>query len=291
MLTAAGTKLLDFGLAKHTVGAAGQALSVLATAPGNGTAQGTIIGTLQYMAPEQVQGAAADARTDIFAFGTILYEMATGRRAFEAKTQASLIAKILETDVPALSTLTPPAPPLARSCATGLCEEGTRGAVADGARREDAAAMAPATGTCVQPCAAATRQRARVAGVDLGHGSRDTGRRVTSSSWFRTDGSSADPNRPSAARSVIAADVGRRTGDLAGRAHGRVRGSDRGKSSPVRTPVGRLGHQAVARYGGGHGAVLVSRRAHDWVLCPRTNPAYRCQWRGSCDIGRVPRGV
>jgi serine/threonine protein kinase len=111
MLTPSGTKLLDFGLAKHTVGAAGQALSMLATAPGTGTAQGALIGTLQYMAPEQVQGAPADARTDIFAFGTILYEMATGRRAFEGKTQASLIAKILETDVPAVSTLVPLTPP------------------------------------------------------------------------------------------------------------------------------------------------------------------------------------
>ena len=112
MLTAAGTKLLDFGLAKHTVGAPGQALSMLATAPGTGTAQGTIIGTLQYMAPEQIQGAPADARTDIFAFGSILHEMATGRRAFEASTQASLIAKILASDVPAVSMLTPLAPPL-----------------------------------------------------------------------------------------------------------------------------------------------------------------------------------
>ena len=112
MLTASGTKLLDFGLAKHTVGAAGQALSMLATAPGTGTAQGTIIGTLQYMAPEQVQGAPADARTDIFALGSILHEMATGRRAFEATTQASLIAKILETDVPPVSTLAPLAPPV-----------------------------------------------------------------------------------------------------------------------------------------------------------------------------------
>jgi Tol biopolymer transport system component len=111
MLTPAGTKLLDFGLAKHTVGAAGQALSMLATAPGTGTAQGTIIGTLQYMAPEQVQGQPADARTDIFALGALLHEMMTGRRAFEATTQASVIAKILETEPPLVSSLAPLAPP------------------------------------------------------------------------------------------------------------------------------------------------------------------------------------
>ena len=112
MLTAAGIKLLDFGLAKHTMSAAGPALSMLSTAPGTGTAQGTIIGTLQYMAPEQVQGGPADARTDIFALGSLLHEMATGRRAFEGTTQASLIAKILASDVPAVSMLTPLAPPL-----------------------------------------------------------------------------------------------------------------------------------------------------------------------------------
>jgi serine/threonine protein kinase/Tol biopolymer transport system component len=111
MLTPAGTKLLDFGLAKHTVGAAGQAFSMLATAPGTGTAQGTFIGTLPYMAPEQVQGQPADARTDIFAFGALLYEMATGRRAFEATTQASLIAKILETEPAVVSSLAPLTPP------------------------------------------------------------------------------------------------------------------------------------------------------------------------------------
>ena len=141
MLTAAGTKLLDFGLAKHTVGAAGQALSMLATAPGTGTAQGTIIGTLQYMAPEQVQGAPADARTDIFALGTILYEMATGRRAFEAKTQASLIAKILETDVPAVSTLAPVAPPVFDHVVQDVPRQGTGGPVANGARRETRTAV------------------------------------------------------------------------------------------------------------------------------------------------------
>ncbi len=111
MLTAAGTKLLDFGLAKNTIGPAGQALSELATSPRTATAQGTILGTLPYMAPEQVQGLPADARTDLFALGTILHEMATGRRAFEATTQASLIAKILETEPPVVSSLAPLTPP------------------------------------------------------------------------------------------------------------------------------------------------------------------------------------
>ena len=112
MLTPAGTKLLDFGLAKNLMGASEQGLSQLATTPGTATAEGTILGTLPYMAPEQVQGLPADARTDLFALGTILHEMATGRRAFEATTQASLIAKILETEPPSVSSLaslTPPA--------------------------------------------------------------------------------------------------------------------------------------------------------------------------------------
>ncbi len=111
MITPGGTKLLDFGLAKNTEGAGGQSLSQLATAPGTATAQGTIIGTLQYMAPEQVQGQPADVRTDIFALGALLHEMATGRRAFEATTQASLIAKILETEPPSVSSLAPLTPP------------------------------------------------------------------------------------------------------------------------------------------------------------------------------------
>src|ERR1700693_4211008 len=78
------------------------------------TAQGTILVTLQYMAPEQVEGKQdqIDARTDIFAFGVVVYEMATGKKAFEGKSQASLMAKILETDPPPISSLqsmTPPA--------------------------------------------------------------------------------------------------------------------------------------------------------------------------------------
>jgi hypothetical protein len=78
MLTSGGAKLLDFGLAKQPAGGYAAALSMLATRPGSGTAEGTIVGTLQYMAPEQIQGREADARTDIFALGAVIYEMVTG---------------------------------------------------------------------------------------------------------------------------------------------------------------------------------------------------------------------
>jgi Tol biopolymer transport system component len=114
MLTKTGTKMLDFGLAKlnQEVAPANVQLSQAPTASDPLTAQGTILGTLQYMAPEQVESKEVDARTDIFSFGAVVYEMATGKRAFEGKTQASLIAKILEIDPPPISSLqrmTPPA--------------------------------------------------------------------------------------------------------------------------------------------------------------------------------------
>ena len=113
MLTSSGTKLLDFGLAKlkpATEGAAG--LTALPTQSAGLTVQGTILGTLQYMAPEQLDGKEADARSDLFAFGSILYEMVTGKKAFEGEGQASLISAIMTADPPAMSTLqsmTPPA--------------------------------------------------------------------------------------------------------------------------------------------------------------------------------------
>jgi eukaryotic-like serine/threonine-protein kinase len=113
MLTKSGTKLLDFGLAKmkQEVAPANVELSQIATADEPLTAKGTIVGTLQYMAPEQLEGREVDARTDIFAFGAVLYEMATGKRAFEGKSQASLIAAILEREPPAMSSLQPMTPP------------------------------------------------------------------------------------------------------------------------------------------------------------------------------------
>jgi eukaryotic-like serine/threonine-protein kinase len=113
MLTKSGAKLLDFGLAKlkQEVAPANVQLSQLPTVNDPLTEQGTILGTLQYMAPEQLEGKEVDARTDIFAFGAVVYEMATRKRAFEGKSQASLIAKILETDPPPISSLQPMTPP------------------------------------------------------------------------------------------------------------------------------------------------------------------------------------
>ena len=107
MLTRTGAKLLDFGLAKAAAPAVAGRLSMLPTTPPGLTQQGTILGTFQYMAPEQLEGRDADARTDIFAFGAVLYEMLTGRRAFDAASHASLIAAILERDPPPVSLLRP----------------------------------------------------------------------------------------------------------------------------------------------------------------------------------------
>ncbi len=104
MITAAGAKLLDFGVAKLDD-------SVSASRDAALTADGHVVGTVAYMAPEQLRGHAADTRTDIFAFGAVLYELFTGRRAFQGASQTSVIAAILEHDPPPVSALQPSAPP------------------------------------------------------------------------------------------------------------------------------------------------------------------------------------
>jgi len=127
MLTKSGAKLLDFGLAKPlgaTVASgpgSGSSPSVFAAAltqtiPSHSPATplsttGTVIGTVQYMSPEQIQGIDADARSDIFSFGVMLFEMVTGKRTFEGKTQASIVGQILAVDPPSVSTLRPQTPP------------------------------------------------------------------------------------------------------------------------------------------------------------------------------------
>jgi serine/threonine protein kinase len=109
MLTRSGARLLDFGLARG--GPLRSHLSDHPTISSGLTATGTILGTVQYMAPEQLEGKGTDARTDIFAFGSGVYEMVTGRKAFEGKSQASVIAAILEHEPPPMSSLQRMAPP------------------------------------------------------------------------------------------------------------------------------------------------------------------------------------
>src|SRR6266446_4264979 len=99
MLTKSGAKLMDFGLAKPAEAAfIASASAGTPTLSNRLTVEGTIVGTFQYMAPEQLEGKDADPRSDIFAFGALLYEMVTGRRAFEGKSQVSLIAAIIDHD-------------------------------------------------------------------------------------------------------------------------------------------------------------------------------------------------
>src|SRR5687768_7537364 len=111
MITSHGVKLLDFGLA--ALRSPHRPLDGVVSA--GVTAEGTILGTLQYMAPEQVQGRPADERSDVFALGAIAYEMVTGRRAFEGDNPASIIAAVIERDPPAMRPMRPDIPPALES--------------------------------------------------------------------------------------------------------------------------------------------------------------------------------
>jgi eukaryotic-like serine/threonine-protein kinase len=113
MLTKSGAKLMDFGLAKPAlmvmeVGSS----ATMPTVSKALTEEGTIVGTLQYMSPEQLEGKEADARSDIFALGAVLYEMFTGWQAFTGRSRASVIAAILTAEPPPISQLQPLSPPI-----------------------------------------------------------------------------------------------------------------------------------------------------------------------------------
>src|ERR1700691_1307893 len=121
MLTRTGAKLMDFGLAKATPAGAAPASSLTMTIADQPlTARGTIVGTFQYMSPEQMEGREADARSDIFALGAMLYEMITGKRAFTGKSQASMVAAILASEPTPISVAQPMTPPalaqMVKSC-------------------------------------------------------------------------------------------------------------------------------------------------------------------------------
>src|SRR3984885_11297196 len=119
MLTAGGAKLMDFGLAKPLgvqaasgSGSAAPSFTAAATMSGPSpltplTTAGSVIGTIQYMSPEQIEGKEADARSDIFAFGAVLYEMVAGKRPFQGKSQISLASSILESEPEPVSDIKP----------------------------------------------------------------------------------------------------------------------------------------------------------------------------------------
>lgn len=116
MLTKTGAKLMDFGLAKAVSSEKPPSSGLTATlmSPDGShplTAQGTVVGTFQYMSPEQLEGKEADVRGDIFALGAVLYEMATGRRAFTGKSHASIVAAILASEPQPISAVQPMSPP------------------------------------------------------------------------------------------------------------------------------------------------------------------------------------
>ncbi|HXE92069.1 MAG TPA: protein kinase [Terriglobales bacterium] len=164
MLTKSGAKLLDFGLAKGTAAVGSGTLATAITAPTPVspaspatplTQHGTVVGTFQYMSPEQVEGKEADARTDIFALGAVLYEMATGKRAFEGKSQLSVASAILEKDPEPITRVQPLAPAalehVVRTCLAKDPEERWQSAadvkrelrwIAEGGSTAAAAAMA-----------------------------------------------------------------------------------------------------------------------------------------------------
>ena len=138
MLTRGGAKLMDFGLARATgLAAAGTGSTSLSmthspTVAAPLTTEGTIVGTFQYMAPEQLEGAEADERADLWALGCVLHEMSTGRPAFAGRSQASLISAIMTSEPPPVSSLAPLAPAgfdrLVRTCLTKDREERARSA-------------------------------------------------------------------------------------------------------------------------------------------------------------------
>jgi len=130
MLTRSGAKLMDFGLARargtaSPAGASGVTITSLTSSPTmtrSLTSEGSIVGTFQYMSPEQLEGKEADTRSDLWALGCLLYETATGRKAFAGKTQASLIGAIMNSEPPPIAEISPLVPPalerLVRACLT-----------------------------------------------------------------------------------------------------------------------------------------------------------------------------
>ena len=166
MLTKSGVKLLDFGLAKAMTPASQQSsLTALPTQQGL-TQEGTILGTFLYMAPEQLEGKEADARTDIYAFGCSLFEMATGKKAFSGASQASLITAIMSAEPPSISSVVPMSPAaldrVVRTCLAKDPEDRWQNA-GDVGKELKWIAEGSAAGTPIPSAAAPRKRRERLA--------------------------------------------------------------------------------------------------------------------------------
>jgi len=163
-------KILDFGLATLTeAGLVNAADETRAVAPVVETGEGTILGTVAYMSPEQAEGRTIDARSDLFSFGAILYEMLSGRRAFKANSTPGTLAAVINLEPPALATIVPDIPqPVERLVSRCLRKDVSRRAqhasdikIALEEAQEDVAASNSAHGTAAVPAAGADRRRAR----------------------------------------------------------------------------------------------------------------------------------
>ena len=189
MLTKSGAKLLDVGLARATgmagpASGSGATMAALTQSPTMAaplTAEGTILGTFQYMAPEQLEGKEADGRSDLWALGCVLYEMATGRRAFEGASQASLIAAILKEQPRPLAALVPTMPPARRS--SRRTERGWPSLRTDGC----------GASTCLTASLSSSRQQTTAR-------SAAPGARTARSSMHRTIRTRSGPSPPPAGR-------------------------------------------------------------------------------------------
>ncbi|HKV81936.1 MAG TPA: protein kinase [Candidatus Sulfotelmatobacter sp.] len=171
MVTATGAKLLDFGLAKPAAALASAATLTAASPTSPVTEQGTIVGTFQYMSPEQIEGKELDGRSDVFSLGAVLYEMLTGRLAFEGKSQLSVASAILEKEPAPVSSVKPMTPPAlnhtVKKCLAKLPDERWQSAsdlaselkwIAESGTQAAGAAVTPAT----------TKSRERVAWLIAG---------------------------------------------------------------------------------------------------------------------------
>jgi len=196
MITRSGVKLLDFGLAK-AMGSRGDEADVTSLpteAERPLTERGTILGTFQYMAPEQLEGKPADARTDIFALGCVLYEMATGKKAFSGASRASLISSIMTSEPPAISSvqaMTPPA--LDRIVRTCLAKDPDERWQSARDVKSELAWIAEAGSQAGAPAVVATRRRTReraawiVAGLAIV---------AAASGWYRAASAPRETRRP-----------------------------------------------------------------------------------------------